>query len=309
MKGKKLKNKKKEMKIFLDSGAYSAWNKSNNSNVSVEIDIDEYIAFIKEYESFLEAYANLDVIGDAEGTMRNQKIMEKAGLSPIPVFHYGEDVKYLEYYVANNSYVSLGGMVPLSKKSDILTQWLDDLFSSVLCKKKDGMPKVKVHGFGLTSLPLMCRYPWYSIDSTSWVQASRNGNIYVPKYKYGKWIYDEKSIIAPVSARSPEFHTLSHHVKKLVSDYLDSKGYKLGKSEFKDTPLDYKLKANEKFIGKKDEAIKKGFREVEIVIEKGVSNIYTQRDEINIIYFADLQKHFPKWPWAFQLKVRKGFDI
>ena len=48
------------IKWFLDSGAFSAFTQG------AEIDIQEYIEFIKEHKDYLEAYANLDVIGDAE---------------------------------------------------------------------------------------------------------------------------------------------------------------------------------------------------------------------------------------------------
>ena len=80
-------NKMNKVDLFLDSGAFSAMTQG------VKIDIYEYIDFIKEHEDVLEVYANLDVIGSAEGTWKNQMIMEEAGLKPLPVFHYGEDEK------------------------------------------------------------------------------------------------------------------------------------------------------------------------------------------------------------------------
>jgi len=44
---------------------------------------------------------------------------------------------------------------------------------------------------------------------------------------------------------------------------------------------------------------------VEVIIEKGLCNDYMQRDELNIIYFLDLEKSFPKWPWPYK-KKQKG---
>ena len=41
-------------------------------------------------------------------------------------------------------------------------------------------------------------------------------------------------------------------------------------------------------------------REVEIILEEGISNRYQLRDEMNIIYFMDLEKSMPKYPWSFQ---------
>ena len=104
----------------------------------------------------------------AELTLKNQKIMKEAGLRPLPVFHIGEPFEYLEYYIKRYDYISLGGMVGVPKNTLIL--WLDECFGKHICDEK-GMPKVKIHGFGLTSFSLMFRYPWYSCDSTQVITA------------------------------------------------------------------------------------------------------------------------------------------
>lgn len=290
----------KKVELFLDSGAFSAWSQGK------EINIDEYISFIKSNEDILDVYANLDVIGDAEATWKNQAYMESKGLLPLPVFHYGEDIKYLKKLLSGKyGYISLGGMVPIS--TDDLIKWLDPLYKQYLCDEK-GLPIVKVHGFGLTSLRLMLRYPWYSVDSTSWVVTGRMGSIYIPRYKNGAWIYDEDSWKVAVSNRSPNVResgahitTMSPNERKVLISYITEKGYKLGISEYKTVEYEYILQENEKFLGKKPD--KKGTpREVEIIVEPGISNKYQLRDEMNIIYFQDLEKSMLEWPWAFKQK-------
>ena len=82
--------KKNKVNLFLDSGAFSAFTQG------AEINIVDYIAFIKKNKKYIETYAVLDVIGSAEKTWENQRIMEKAGLSPLPCFHFGEGVKWLK---------------------------------------------------------------------------------------------------------------------------------------------------------------------------------------------------------------------
>jgi len=297
---------KKRVELFLDSGAFSAWSQGK------EINIDEYIQFIKDHKDVIDVYANLDVIGDPIATWNNQTYMEKAGLHPLPVYHYGEDIKWLKQLLKGNyDYISLGGMVPISTPN--LIHWLDHLFKNYLCDDK-GMPIVKVHGFGLTSLQLMLRYPWWSVDSTSWVVTGRMGSIYIPKYKNGKWIYDEDSWKIVVSNRSPatkeagkHINTMSPNEKKILISYITEKGYALGKSEYKIVKHDYELQENERFTEKKP-TDKKADREVEVIIEKGVSNVYQLRDEMNIIYFLDLEASMPKWPWAFKTdEIQKGF--
>jgi len=183
---------KNKVELFLDSGAFSA------KSQGVEINIQEYIKFIKTHEDVIDIYANLDVIGDAKASWKNQLLMEKEGLKPLPVFHFGEEESYLKTLIDKYEYIAVGGMV----KSGDLKSFLDRIFTHFICGK-DGLPKVKVHGFGLTSLPLMLRYPWYSVDSTSWVVTGRMGSIYIPRYKGGQWIYDENSWKIAVSNRSP----------------------------------------------------------------------------------------------------------
>lgn len=303
--------------LFLDSGAFSAWTRGAN------IRINQYIRFIKKHKDFIDLYANLDVIASskiidqgrarrkaAEATLKNQKKMEEAGLNPIPVFHFGEPWEFLENYVANYEYIALGGLVGIP--TGMAIEFLDQAFANYICKS-DGMPKVKVHGFGLTSLRIMLRYPFYSVDSTSWVVTGRMGGIYVPIYRNGKYIYDENSLKITVSNKSPSLQekgkhieTLSPMLKKQVLKYIHKKGYDLGKSEFKKVEPGYELKENEKWAEKKNGA--SDTRLVEVIVEEGISNKYQLRDEMNIIYFNDLQKTMRPWPWPFLLsKTAKLF--
>lgn len=159
------------VKVFLDSGAFSAFTQG------IEIDIAEYCDYIHKNADIIDLASVLDAIGDPEGTWRNQEEMERRGTKPLPCFHYGEPTEILDYYVSKYPYITIGGMVPISTPQ--LKIWLDRIWEEHLTNA-DGTPKVKVHGFGLTSLPLMMRYPWYSVDSSTWVQWAANGMILIP---------------------------------------------------------------------------------------------------------------------------------
>lgn len=165
------KIRKDGKKVFLDSGAFSAFTKG------VKVDIKKYCRYIQQNEDIIECASVLDAIGDPQGTYENQCEMERLGVRPLPCFHYNEDPRYLEYYINNYEYITLGGMVPISTPQ--LKYWLDTLWEKYLTDGA-GRPKIKVHGFGLTTLSLMERYPWYSVDSSSWVQIAANGNIIHP---------------------------------------------------------------------------------------------------------------------------------
>ncbi len=206
-------------KVFLDSGAFSAWSKG------VEIDMPKYCRYIQENADIIRVEDDaivasvLDSIGDDLGTYKNQKAMEKLGVRPLPCFHFGEDPRYLEYYVANYSYITLGGMVAQSTKA--LHMWLDDIWDKYLTDGA-GRPKTKVHGFGLTTPVLMKKYPWWSVDSSSWVQVAANGSI----------LFNEKAMA--VSSQSPNrkvhnqhFDTFTPPQQEAIVKQLAQQGYNI----------------------------------------------------------------------------------
>ena len=199
-------------KIFLDSGAFSAYTQG------VEINIDDYIQYIKDHQHFVEVASVLDAIGDPDQTYHNQKYMERHGVDALPCYHYGEDEAVVDYYANNYEYITIGGMVPIS--SPQLKIWLDRIWGRHLVDK-DGRPKVKVHGFGLTSIPLMARYPWYSVDSSSWVQLGGVGAVFFPHFG-----------MIHVSEHSPNLKDDRQHIdnlpapqKKVLIDFVEENGF------------------------------------------------------------------------------------
>ncbi len=199
-----------QARVFLDSGAFSA------HTLGVKLSIADYCAYIEKNRDILRVEDDalmasvLDGIGDPLQTYRNQLEMEERGVRPLPCFHFGEDPRYLEWYVANYSYITLGGMVGKSGKQ--LMIWLDRMFNDYIVDPGTGRPRLKVHGFGLTSVPLMEAFPWYSCDSSSWIQAASFGSIVHPKHGPVK-----------VSTNSPSRHDAGQHLSTLSQieqDYL-----------------------------------------------------------------------------------------
>lgn len=194
-------------KIFLDSGAFSAYT------LGVELKVSDYCEYIQRNSDIIRvedgvAMASvLDGIGDPLQTWRNQLEMEARGVRPLPCFHAGEDERYLEHYVANYEYITLGGMVGTSTKQ--LTIWLDRIWDRYLVDGS-GRPKLKVHGFGITSIPIMERYPWYSCDSSSWIQSAAFGSIIMPEHG-----------TMNVSAKSPSRHVAGQHATTLTPVEID----------------------------------------------------------------------------------------
>lgn len=149
----------KGYEVFVDSGAFSA------KSLGKEIDIDAYCNFI--IETGVTMYAGLDVIGDASATMKNVHYMEnRYGLKPIPTFHMGSELTEL-YPLMKYSYIALGGLV----FSPGVIQHCDEVWHYILSNN----PNLRVHGFGVTSLDIMKRYPWTSVDSSSYKSCRRFG--------------------------------------------------------------------------------------------------------------------------------------
>jgi len=163
-----------KVKVFLDSGAFSDFTKGKKTN------IDAYAKYVQENQDIIEHASVLDGIGDPQETYNNQKYLESKGLNVLPCYHFGEDERWLEYYIDNYDYITIGGMVPISTPQ--LLNWLDRIWDKYLTDE-EGRPVVKVHGFGLTTYKLMFRYPWYSVDSSTWVQTARAGSIFMPTLK------------------------------------------------------------------------------------------------------------------------------
>jgi hypothetical protein len=168
-------------KLILDSGAYSAFTQKK------KIDLDEYISYVKKNEKYLEVYFNLDVLGNGSKSYINWVYMRTAGLNPVPVFHITNDLRdlrFLERYIAQTDYVAIGAIANMStsKRMESLDRvWKDHLTD------KDGMPKLKVHGFGLTSIRVMRTFPWYCMTEENHQVLTKKGW----KYLYGLKIGDE----------------------------------------------------------------------------------------------------------------------
>lgn len=160
--------------VFADSGAFSA------ASQGAPIEIDDYADWVKRWQHLFTTYSNLDVIGDAEATLINQRYLEQAELTPLPVFHVGEDFQYLQDYIEQYQYIALGGMVPHMRFPRRIMPWV------IKCFKFAG-EKAVYHGFGSTSWQVMSQLPWYSVDSSSWGQGFRFGNVPIFDFDNGKF--------------------------------------------------------------------------------------------------------------------------
>lgn len=196
---------KPKIRLLLDSGAFSAWSGG------APIDIDNYCAFIKENLHLIDTYVVLDMIPGRPGGARTQAMVEesasesyknlqymkKQGLKPLPVFHMGERWYWLEKMVADGeNYIGLSakkGMFPSEHERN-----LDQAFTIIT--KGDGTPIIDTHGFGITSHRLLIRYPWTTVDSTTWSMSAGYGKVFIPHCtNAGEWDYYHSPHIVIIS--------------------------------------------------------------------------------------------------------------
>ncbi|MBU0777728.1 hypothetical protein KKF82_05680 [Patescibacteria group bacterium] len=220
------------VKIMLDSGAFSAWNTGKN------IDLYEYIRFIKDKKACLSHYISLDIIPGKpkrrpskeekekaviEG-VANWKRMRKEGLEPIPVFHQGEEFDLLHEYIDGTDYVGISPQEDLSENSKF--HWLCSVFEFL-----SKYPHVKTHGFGVTNVTLLRVFNWTSADSITWLKAAAFGEIIFPRQGNNYNVTplrisvstSEKADGSPYTKR---YSSLSPFFKEKILDYVGKTGFK-----------------------------------------------------------------------------------
>lgn len=167
-----LEHHRRGIRIFLDSGAFSAFTQEK------PLDLIEYTDFCLENRHLFEHIAALDVIGDHDASWENYQYMKEQGVHDvIPTFHHGEPFDFLQAMANEADYIAIGGVAQLGKGgSDKVRAFFDQCWGDYLVDA-DGKPTTKVHGFAVTAVGLVSQYPWESVDSSSWVMGSAMGKV------------------------------------------------------------------------------------------------------------------------------------
>lgn len=290
--------------FFLDSGAHSLFNEHVSAvntkrgatayRYSFYADqttgrftkgfrayLDAYAAFVRKYQGGMDFYVTVDAIYNPEISWKSLKYLEQQhGLNPVPVIHGRTPMKWLEKHLdAGYEYIGLGGMGQ-QDTWETYKQWADAMFSRICPASNKHLPTVRVHGFAATGYLTLIRYPWYSVDSSSWAKASGfGGSLYIPHRRNGKWDFSTKPYTLPFSFRSTaatktkgHFLTMSKGEQAVILDWLKEIDMPLGK-------IDDKTGA---------------------MLEYGVFSTYHAAATANVKFFNRLVEWLPEWPWAFK---------
>lgn len=190
--------------LLCDSGAYTAWTKDR------AVDVDAYGRWARKLASVHMAtfdlrFINLDVIPGKPGreptyreaadavyaSMANaDRLRDIYDLKVMEVFHYGEDGTVLDELLTRRregEVIGIGGSVGVEHRRR--TAWLDELWAhvfkhhtkNVVYAKTDGITArdesevPPLHGLGTSNEDLARRYPWWSVDSSTYTIPQRFG--------------------------------------------------------------------------------------------------------------------------------------
>ena len=155
--------------IMLDSGAFSAFTKGKS------ISLPEYMNYITVNAEAISHYISLDVIKDDFITRMYYSIMRGKGFKPIAVYHYGESIDSLRFYIEQGEkIIALGATVPIADKGKV-AEWCKDL--------REQFPELQFHLLGSSSSKVLECGALESCDSSTWYMQAVNGR---PKHITGK---------------------------------------------------------------------------------------------------------------------------
>lgn len=225
-------------KLFIDSGAFSV------AHAGKTVDIDDYIAYINSHPK-IPIFVELDVIPFpvlnvttakecCEASWQNYLYMKQHVITDctlLPLYHFGEPREALERILNTEvngelaNYIGIGGRHGVS--TDAQCKYFNEVFTVIQNSKN---PKVKVHAFGITVPKILESFPFYSADSTTWLQVAINGGI----------IRDDLSIVSisdNLRHKVGNVQNMHEDAYALIEDEVTARNY-----DFDKLCRDYKLR-------------------------------------------------------------------
>lgn len=190
------KNQNPNMRLFVDSGAFSAYTKGK------EIDLEDYISYLNEYGKYFNVMVQVDYIPGKSNVVQDRQVYLDAPRISwenflhmrdrvdkslwdrfIPVFHEGEDFKWLDnmlnYRDADGKPLAYIGISPHTETTtDRRLMFCKEVFRRI----RRLNPEVKTHGFGMTALNILQYIDFTSVDSTTWLKSAIYGTILVHRH-------------------------------------------------------------------------------------------------------------------------------
>lgn len=158
--------------FLLDSGAHT-FQKEGNST--------DYDRFVREYAQYvknnpwIDEYVELDIeakVGMPQVEKWRQEMTEIVGKPPIVVWHRERGKQYYKHMVRNYPYVGFSGFVTKSGEMEVPIKYIGWFI------KEAHDNNCQIHGFGFTRSNLLYKFPFDSVDSSSWIMGSKFGTYF-----------------------------------------------------------------------------------------------------------------------------------
>lgn len=159
----------------LDSGVYTARKKG------VNISIGDYLTYCVRFKNDVQYFFNLD-LGPHDQQIQHFKMLVGAGVPTIGIVSNLMSFETIQRFVDIYPYIGISySVMGQTSGSGDYTQYLERLFEYLY---KTNQQHVKTHALGLTKPNVMQRFPFFSVDSSTWINPARYGAVYV--FKNGK---------------------------------------------------------------------------------------------------------------------------
>ena len=324
--------------MFVDSGAHSLYNrhvlKQHGTRIGThgrELERPNKIVSCSDYSwydlkpgselrQYLALYAKLirkcptgtETLFVTVDAIRNPKksfeihrfFYQEYGIWTIPVIHFGASLKDADRYLEQKpcDFLGIGSGSRLTSFRTYVA-WADIIFRHLCPASNKFLPTVRTHGFAMTDFKLMVRYPWWSVDSATWVKLGAYGWMLVPHWKAGGWRFDIQPLLINVSRRDGKLSRLRmthrRHVKAAA-------GHRRGRHIDSSAPASFEtverwLKALGIPLGKYDRAGN--------ITEIGAVSDGTVRGLANLCYYKIFEETLPTWPFPLDKKIREASGV
>jgi hypothetical protein len=166
------------IELMLDSGAYSAFTQG------AQINLKEYTEFLRQNKALIFKPVCLDVIDPKDPEVaaalgyKNFLYMREGYVDAMPVYHVRENRNWLDQMLKETDFIGLSATSIVTYKET--HEWYRSVWTYLT--DSEGNAYARHHAFGDATPRTMFDYPWYSLDSTTWVmQAGRGGIAYLDK--------------------------------------------------------------------------------------------------------------------------------
>lgn len=229
------KDEHPEMRLFVDSGAFSAYTKGK------EIDLDDYINYLNANGDYFNVMVQVDFIPGKSNVIQDrgvyldapriswenflhmrERLDKRLWSRFIPVFHEGEDFKWLDnmltYKDADGRRLEYVGISPHTETTtDRRLKFCKEVFRRINLLN----PEVKTHGFGMTALNILPYINFTSVDSTTWLKGAIYGTILV--FRHNKLA--AMNVGVRTTGSSDHFCWLGDQAKEEVCKLIEDAGF------------------------------------------------------------------------------------